>query len=346
MDKGKVTYKDAGVDIEAGNEAVRRIKFMVESTHGLGFANVISGIGGFSAGVELWSGGPVITGATDGVGTKIIIATLMNKLDTVGIDLVAMCANDVITDGSRPLFFLDYYATGKQIPEITAGVLRGIVEGCRQAEMPLIGGEMAELPRLYRKGDFDLAGFCAGFCKSKKDMIMGKNITAGDRVYGLSSSGINSNGYSLVRKVFGLTGNNGEIVKKLAQYYLELGRTLGEELIEPTRIYVTTVLNIISRARVNGMVHITGGGWKENPPRILPDGLAMRVNPKKWRELPIFSLVRNAGLFSKEEMRRVFNLGIGFLIVSRDRIDQIYPEALEIGKIVESPTKETQFAGD
>lgn len=304
---GSLTYKDAGVDIDAGNEVVDRIRGLVESTRTSG---VISAVGGFG-GLFALPGGhkePVLVSGTDGVGTKLKIAFATGIHGTVGIDLVAMCVNDILTCGAKPLFFLDYFATGVLAPEQAQTVISGIAEGCRLAGCALLGGETAELPGFYPAGEYDLAGFAVGVVE-RSEIINGQGISPGDRVLGLASSGLHSNGYSLARKaileVLGLG---------LHERPTHLGATIGEAMLSPTRIYAACVTALCKQLRIKGLAHITGGGLVDNPPRILPPNLGFALEPSQWTVPPIFELIARAGV-SEEEMRRTFNLGIGMIVV-------------------------------
>ena len=303
-----LTYKDAGVDIDAGNELVNRIKGAVKSTHREG---VMSDIGGFGGLFELASHkykNPILVSGTDGVGTKLKLAHQLNKHDTIGIDLVAMCVNDVIVQGAEPLFFLDYFATGKLEVEASAAVVTGIAEGCKQAGAALIGGETAEMPGMYGAGEYDLAGFCVGVT-DKDNLITGDNINAGDVIVGMHSSGVHSNGFSLVNKL-------------LEQKGLSLSdsfgvSTLGETLLTPTKIYVKALLELIANNSIHGLCHVTGGGITENLPRVLPENLSAEINLQSWKRLPIFDWIQEQGNVADEEMLRVFNCGIGMLVVAK-----------------------------
>lgn len=302
-------YSEAGVDIDRGNAFVERIKPLVAATHKRG---VLSDLGGFS-GLFSLSGehvnNPVLVSSTDGVGTKLAVAKLMNRHDTIGIDLVAMCVNDVVVCGAKPLFFLDYFASSALELDQATEVLRGIAEGCRQAGCSLIGGETAEMPGLYRPGDYDLAGFAVGICD--RDMIIdGSDIRVGNKIIGLASSGLHSNGYSLARKIFFETEG-----RKVDDYVAELGRTVGEELLTPTRIYVETLVNTLRRHRINGLVHITGGGFLDNIPRVLPTGCVAQIEPGSWPVPPVFGYLQDKGQVSPLEMYRTFNMGIGMIAI-------------------------------
>lgn len=302
-------YKEAGVDIDKGNAFVETIKDLVASTHQRG---VLGGIGGFSSHVAIDTNKykkPVIVNSTDGVGTKLLVAQMCNKHSTIGIDLVAMCVNDLIVGGATPLCFLDYFAVGKLDLKVAREIISGIAEGCRQAHCSLVGGETAEMPGLYHNNDYDLAGFVTGIV-DRDSIIDGSDISAGDIILGLGSSGLHSNGYSLVRKIC-FTDHQ----LTVDQYLEELGCTLGEELLKPTRIYVQSVLNVLKNYRINGMVHNTGGGFIDNIPRVLPKGCKAVINRGTWKIPPIFPLLQRLGEISDEEMYRTFNMGIGLVVV-------------------------------
>ena len=305
----KSSYKSSGVDIDAGNRLVELIKPLAKSTVD---ENVLGSLGGFSGAYSLPKGrykNPVLVSAADGVGTKLNVAITMGKLDTVGIDLVAMNVNDIITCGAEPLFFLDYLATSKLNPDEAAQVIKGIAKGCKQAECVLLGGETAEMPGFYKKGDFDLAGFVVGIVDKNK-VIDGSKVRAGDAVIGISSSGLHSNGYSLARKV--LIGRDKNALRKKPA---PLKRTLGQELLEPTKIYVKTVKKLKEVFRIKAMAHITGGGLLENVPRVLPEGLVAELDSSTWPYPPIMELIQKKGRVDREEMLRTFNCGIGFVLV-------------------------------
>lgn len=314
----RASYRDAGVDIDAGNEVVRRIGSWVRATHGPQVLDDVAG--GFGGFFRLQRPGeaplddPILVGATDGVGTKLKVAFLTGRLDTVGVDLVAMCVNDLIVGGARPLFFLDYIGTGRLEPAELELVVKGIAQGCRQADCALLGGETAEMPGFYDPGEFDLAGFSVGVVERKR-IIDGSRVKAGDVVIGLPSSGLHSNGFSLVRKVL----LDRDAKRRLARTFPELGRTLGEELIEPTRIYVRPLMATLAhfdRGRpVRALAHITGGGLLENIPRVLPGDCDVVLRRASWEVPPIFDLVRQAGRVSRREMDRVFNNGLGMILV-------------------------------
>jgi phosphoribosylformylglycinamidine cyclo-ligase len=307
-------YRDAGVDVEAGRGFVDRIRTMVQSTHR---PEVLGGLGGFSGWFQLPAGyrEPVLVSGTDGVGTKLKLAGIWNRHDTVGIDLVAMCANDVLTSGAEPLFFLDYLATGKLDAEQLAEVVSGIAEGCRQAGCALLGGETAEMPGFYQLGEYDLAGFCVGIVE-KSQIIDGSQVEIGNVAIGLASSGIHSNGFSLVRKII----SDRQLSLDFSPEILG-GQSLGEILLAPTRIYVKPVLDALRAGiDIRGMAHITGGGLPENLPRCLGTGRSIKIDPHSWTIPPIFRWLAEAGEVSSNAMFNTFNMGIGFvLVVASDR---------------------------
>jgi phosphoribosylformylglycinamidine cyclo-ligase len=304
-----LTYARAGVDIDKGNRLVDKIKAIAKTTTRPGVMGDIGGFGGlFSLNVATMMDRPVLVSSTDGVGTKLKIAFMMDKHDTVGIDLVAMSVNDVCVQGAKPLFFLDYFATGHLDERIAEAVIGGIGEGCRQAQCALIGGETAEMPDFYPAGEYDLAGFAVGIVDNDK-IIDGTLIRQGDRLVGIASSGLHSNGYSLVRKIcferLGLTVDS---------QVPELGRSLGEELLTPTRIYAGVISSLIKDLPVHGLAHITGGGIQENIVRIIPDSCGIRIFENNWDVPPIFPFLQQAGQVPVEEMRRTFNNGIGMIV--------------------------------
>ncbi|WP_276557825.1 phosphoribosylformylglycinamidine cyclo-ligase [Dethiobacter alkaliphilus] len=310
------TYKDAGVDIDAGNEAVRLMKKHVRSTHRPGVLTEIGGFGGLFALDTKKYQEPVLVSGADGVGTKLKVAFLMDKHDTVGQDAVAMCVNDIVVQGAEPLFFLDYLAVGRLEPGKVADIVGGVAAGCRQAGCALIGGETAEMPGFYPDGEYDLAGFAVGVADKAK-IVDGSLAKPGDVVIGLPSAGLHSNGFSLARKV--LLEKAGFAVD---QHIPELGKTLGEELLTPTKIYVRAVLDVLAEVNVRGMAHITGGGLPENVPRCLPEGLGATLN-QVWTVPPVFTLIQKQGDVPTEDMFRTFNMGIGFvLIVPREEAKQ------------------------
>jgi phosphoribosylformylglycinamidine cyclo-ligase len=301
-----LTYRDAGVDIDAGDELVERIKPLVRRTHR---PEVLAGIGGFGALVELplerWRR-PVLVSGTDGVGTKLRLAIDTGRHDTIGIDLVAMCANDVAVQGAEPLFFLDYYATGKLSVEVARSVIAGIAEGCVRAGCALVGGETAEMPGMYHGGDYDLAGFCVGVVE-KDGIIDGRGIRPGDAVIGLASSGPHSNGYSLIRRLLADAGADASTDVD--------GRPLLDRLLEPTRIYVRPMLALAAAMPVKGFAHITGGGLTDNIPRVLPDGCEVLLERAAWPRDPVFDWIQRTGRITDAEMHRTFNCGIGMVVV-------------------------------
>ena len=302
-----ITYKDAGVDIEAGDELVERIKPIVKRSMR---PEVLAGLGGFGALFEIPVDRyrkPVLVSGTDGVGTKLRLAIETGRHDTIGIDLVAMCANDVVVQGAEPLFFLDYYATAKLRVDVAESVIKGIVEGCVQAGAALIGGETAEMPGMYAEGDYDLAGFCVGIVE-KDDIIDGSKTRAGDVVIGLPSSGPHSNGYSLIRKL--LKHAHATPATKLSD-----GKLLYDALMQPTRIYVKPLLALAKQVPVHGLAHITGGGLTENIPRVIPDGLGVVLNAKAWTRPEVFDWLQQAGNIAAAEVYRTFNCGIGMTVM-------------------------------
>lgn len=307
--KRSLTYKNAGVDINEGERFVKRISPMVKKTFR---PEVITDLGLFSALFRINTRKykePVLVSGTDGVGTKLKIAFMMDRHDTVGIDLVAMCVNDILTSGAEPLFFLDYFATGRLRAERASEVIRGIVKGCRQSGCALIGGETAEMPDFYQRGEYDLSGFAVGIA-DRRHIIDGRGIRKGDVVIGIASNGLHSNGYSLVRKLF-------FNVKKMrpGTYVPELRTTLGKELLKPTRIYAKAFSHLKGRVPIKGMAHITGGGIPGNLPRILPPGVHAVVRAGSWRVPRIFTFIQKTGNIEESEMKKTFNMGVGFAIV-------------------------------
>jgi phosphoribosylformylglycinamidine cyclo-ligase len=334
-----ITYKDAGVDIAAGNSFVNMIKPMVKSTYRPEVMADIGGFGGlFSLNTAKYKN-PVLVSGTDGVGTKLKIAFMADRHDTVGIDLVAMCVNDIIVQGAEPLFFLDYLATGHLLPEKAAQVVKGIAEGCRQAGCALIGGETAEMPGFYVDGEYDIAGFAVGVVE-RDCIIDGTGISVGNRLIGVASSGLHSNGYSLARKL---------VFERMAlsvdSQFPGTGRTVAEELLTPTRIYVRSVMNLMKDFRINGIAHITGGGLLENVPRILPRGCQATIHLDAWERPALFEVLREAGNVERDEMYRAFNMGIGMVLaVSEnesediiDRLNGLGESARLIGEITSCP---------
>ncbi len=325
--KQKTTYKSAGVDIDKANEFVECIKPMIKTT---ARKEVIAGIGGFGGLFHLDAQkfkNPILVSSTDGVGTKLRVAQMMDKHDTIGIDLVAMSVNDVVVQGAEPLFFLDYLATGKIEIEKSVQIIKGIVDGCNQAGCTLLGGETAEMPGFYKPGEYDLAGFCVGAVDSDK-IIDGSGISFNDRIIGLAASGLHSNGFSLARKVL-LEKNKLDIKEKVAG----LKRPIGLELLEPTRIYVKSLLTIFKNFTIKGVVHITGGGFFDNIPRIIPNSCRAIINKKAWDVPPIFNVIQEMGDIEEQEMFRVFNMGIGMMIIVSEKdcpdiMEQLKMEAL------------------
>ena len=310
------SYAAAGVDVTAGYKAVELMKSHVKRTN---IPGVLSGIGGFGGLFEPDLTGikrPVLISGTDGVGTKLKIAFLMDKHDTVGIDCVAMCANDVACSGAQPLFFLDYIACGKNFPEKIAAIVSGVAEGCVQSGCALIGGETAEMPGFYPVDEYDLAGFCVGMADYDK-IVDSKNVKPGDALIGVASSGVHSNGFSLVRKLFDVSE------KTLAVHYDELGATLGETLLTPTKIYVKPLMELMKAVDVHGISHITGGGYYENIPRMLPAGVKAVIEKAKVPVLPIFQLMQKVGNIPEHDMFNTFNMGTGLVIaVAPDKADE------------------------
>ncbi|WP_289141214.1 phosphoribosylformylglycinamidine cyclo-ligase [uncultured Brevibacillus sp.] len=320
-------YKQAGVDIDAGNEAVERMKKHVKRTFR---PEVLTDLGGFGALFRLDTTKyekPVLVSGTDGVGTKLKLAFAMDKHDTIGIDAVAMCVNDVVVQGAEPLFFLDYLAVDKVIPGKIEAIVKGIADGCSQAGCSLIGGETAEMPGMYAEGEYDIAGFTVGVVDESK-MITGASVEAGDVLIGLASSGVHSNGFSLVRKV--LLADKG---MSLHDHVDVLGKKLGEELLTPTRIYVKQVLSVLESHEIKALAHITGGGFTENIPRVLPEGTQATIDVGSWPVLPIFQLVQEAGNISYPDMYKTFNMGIGMmLVVKADDVNSVVAKLKELGE--------------
>ncbi|MEH7072997.1 phosphoribosylformylglycinamidine cyclo-ligase [Neobacillus drentensis] len=337
-------YTQAGVNIEAGYEAVERMKKHVQKTARAGVLGSLGGFGGMFDLSALQLKEPVLVSGTDGVGTKLMIAFWMDQHDTIGIDAVAMCVNDIVVQGAEPLFFLDYIACGKAVPEKIEAIVKGIADGCEQAGCALIGGETAEMPGLYSESEYDLAGFTVGACE-KSQLITGETIQAGDVLIGLASSGIHSNGYSLVRKVF----NDWPLL----DFVDELGCTLGEELLKPTKIYVKPILSALKKVPIKGMAHITGGGFIENIPRMLPEGLGAELNEKSWEIPPVFKLISSHGQIDYQEMYNIFNMGIGMVIaVDRNNAADLLEHfrqsgetAYEIGVVTENKGIEIKAQG-
>ncbi len=301
-----ISYKDSGVDVERGYKAVQLMKEHVKSTYTKGVLGDLGSFGGFFQMPEGMKQ-PVLVAGTDGVGTKLKYAIISDKHDTIGIDAVAMCVNDIVCQGAKPLFFLDYFATGSLSPEKVATVVSGIAEGCRQSEAALIGGETAEMPGFYPEGEYDIAGFAVG-AVDKEKIINGKDIEAGDVLIGLKSSGVHSNGYSLVRKLFG------EDIAELEKYDEELGAKPIDVLLTPTRIYVKSILALIEKVKVKGIAHITGGGFIENIPRIFPAGIGCEINTKSYEVPAVFRVMQNKAQISDAQIYNTFNMGIGMVV--------------------------------
>lgn len=315
MESFSKSYKDAGVDVTAGYKSVELIKSHVERTRIPGVMSAIGGFGGMFAPDMTGIANPVLVSGTDGVGTKLKIAFLMDKHDTVGIDCVAMCVNDVACSGAKPLFFLDYVAVGKNIPEKVEQIVKGVAEGCVQAGCALVGGETAEMPGFYPVDEYDLAGFCVGMGDRDK-LVDGKNLRAGDVLIGVESSGLHSNGFSLVRKVFRISE------ERLKLHMNDLGKTLGEELLTPTKIYVKPLLELMSKVDVHAISHITGGGFYENIPRMIEGDLTAVIEKSKVPVKPIFKIIQNEGI-PERDMFNTFNMGIGLCIaVAPDKADE------------------------
>jgi len=330
------SYKESGVDVTAGYKSVELIKKSVQSTHDKSVLADIGGFGGLYAPKMNGISEPVLVSGTDGVGTKLKLAFLMDKHNTIGQDCVAMCVNDIVCTGAKPMFFLDYLALGKNVPEKVAQIVEGIVDGCKLAECSLVGGETAEMPGFYPEDEYDLAGFSVGMV-DKKDIIDSNTIDVGDKVIGIASSGVHSNGFSLIRKVFNVSKET------LAEYVEELGKTLGEELLTPTKIYVGPVLKVLEQVKVKGVSNITGGGFYENLPRILKDGTALNIQKNSYEIPAIFKLLQQKGNIPEADMYSTFNMGIGMaLIVAKEDADKVI-EMLEsegeraylIGEVVE-----------
>lgn len=322
-----ITYKDSGVDVERGYEAVRLMKEHVKRTFN---DNVIGDLGSFGGFYSIENSGmskPVLVAGTDGVGTKLKLAFLTGRHDTVGIDCVAMCVNDVVCQGAMPMFFLDYLATGNLKPDMAATIVRGVAEGCLQAGCALIGGETAEMPGFYPEGEYDLAGFCVGMV-DRAQVINGSNIRKGDTLIGLASTGVHSNGFSLVRRL--LINDKTDLSAPVEELG---GCSLADELLRPTRIYVRTVKELISRFTIKGIAHITGGGFIENIPRILPDGLTARIDRGSWPVQPIFKMMQRISGMKDEQIYNTFNMGIGMVMaVDSEEADAVVCAANSLGE--------------
>ncbi|GJM05931.1 MAG: phosphoribosylformylglycinamidine cyclo-ligase [marine bacterium B5-7] len=339
----KLSYEDAGVSIEHGNELVKRLKKTVSNTHREG---VMGSLGGFGALFDLGSLNykhPVLVSGTDGVGTKIKLAIDNNRHESIGIDLVGMCVNDLIVQGADPLFFLDYFACSSLDVDIAETVINGIAEGCSLAGCSLIGGETAEMPGMYQSGEYDLAGFCVGVVE-KDEIITGQTVSAGDALIAIASSGCHSNGYSLIRKI--VNDTNQDLSETLD------GKTLLDHLLEPTRIYVKQTLGLIKEVPVKAIAHITGGGLTENIPRVIPEGLSIVIDPSSWNLPPIFDWLRQQGNVELHEMYKTFNCGVGMVICTTqanknntlDYLKSINEQAWEIGKIKSGKNTNNQVA--
>lgn len=316
------SYKQAGVDVTAGYKSVELMKEAVKSTYD---GNVVSDLGGFGGLYALnikKMNEPILVSGTDGVGTKLKLAFLMNKHDTIGQDCVAMCVNDIICCGAKPLFFLDYMALGKNIPEVVATIVKGVTDGCKMAGCSLVGGETAEMPGFYKEGEYDLAGFSVGVVDKEK-IIDSQTIEIGDQVIGIASSGVHSNGFSLVRKIFNV---NEETLRK---FYDELNMTLGEALLTPTKIYVKPILELLENVQVKGISHITGGGFYENMPRMLREGVSLEIKKDSYPVLPIFKLIQEEGNIPERDMYNTFNMGIGMAVIVKKEEVQKAIEILE-----------------
>lgn len=333
------SYENAGVNLEAGYEVVRRIKQHVSSTQRAGSMGNIGSFGGMFDLASLGIKEPVLVSGTDGVGTKLKIAFAMDKHDTVGIDAVAMCVNDVLAQGAEPLFFLDYVAVGKNEPAKVEAIVAGVAEGCRQAGCALVGGETAEMPGMYEGGEYDIAGFTTGVVEKSK-LIDGSKVKVGDVLVGIASTGVHSNGFSLVRKIVSEGGHDfHENVEEFG------GKTLGEVLLTPTRIYVKQVLDVIRNCDVHGICHVTGGGFDENLPRVLREGQGVEVKEGSWEILPVFQVLEKWGGVPHREMFNIYNMGIGMVVVldeseAQKAIDILAShgdKATVIGRVTETP---------
>ena len=332
-------YKKAGVDVEAGYKAVKLMKEHVKGTFRDEVLTDIGGFGGLFSIANQKMKEPILVSGTDGVGTKLKFSFIMDKHDTIGIDCVAMCVNDVICSGAEPLFFLDYIACGKNIPEKIAEIVKGVAEGCKQSGAALIGGETAEMPGFYKEDEYDLAGFCVGIVDRER-IIDSNKIKKGDTLIGIASSGIHSNGYSLVRKIFNPNRKN------VNEYIEKLGCTLGEELLKPTKIYVKAIQRLKEEVVMKGICHITGGGFIENIPRMIPEALGAKIYQGAWDVLPIFELMQELGGVSEKDMYNTFNIGIG-MVIALDNSEKekalsilkgLGEKAYVIGEVIESKT--------
>lgn len=330
------SYKQAGVDVTAGYQSVELMKEAVKSTYNEGVVSDLGGFGGLYALNTEKIKEPILVSGTDGVGTKLKLAFLMNKHDTIGQDCVAMCVNDIVCCGAKPLFFLDYMALGKNVPEVVATIVKGVADGCKMAGCSLVGGETAEMPGFYQLGEYDLAGFSVGVVEKEK-MIDSKNIEVEDKVIGIASSGVHSNGFSLVRKIFNIKEET------IQEYREELGTTLGETLLTPTKIYVKPILKLLENVQVKGISHITGGGFYENMPRMLREGVSLRIQKDSYPVLPIFKLIQKEGNIPERDMYNTFNMGIGMAVIVKKEeaekaieiLEQQGEKAYVIGEVIE-----------
>lgn len=327
------SYKKAGVDVTAGYKSVELMKEAVKSTYNEGVMSDLGGFGGLYALNTEKIKEPILVSGTDGVGTKLKLAFLMNKHDTIGQDCVAMCVNDIVCCGAKPLFFLDYMALGKNVPEVVATIVKGVAEGCKMSGCSLVGGETAEMPGFYRQGEYDLAGFSVGVVEKEK-MINSKTIEIGDKVIGIASSGVHSNGFSLVRKIFNINEEN------IKEYKEELGMSIGEALLTPTKIYVKSILELINKVQVKGISHITGGGFYENMPRMLRDDVSLEINKDSYPVLPIFKLIEKIGEIPQRDMYNTFNMGIGMAVIVKSE------EAKTAIKILEEQGEKAYIIGE
>ncbi|CEA03524.1 Phosphoribosylformylglycinamidine cyclo-ligase [Metalysinibacillus saudimassiliensis] len=331
-------YEQAGVNIEAGYEAVKRMKSHVERTARKGIMGTFGGFGGMFDLSELNLKEPVLISGTDGVGTKLKLAFMVDKHDTIGVDCVAMCVNDIVAQGAEPLYFLDYVALGKAEPAKIEQIVKGVADGCVQSGAALIGGETAEMPGLYDEDEYDLAGFAVGACE-KANIVTGEKIAEGDVLVGIASSGVHSNGYSLVRKI--VFEDNGYAIDAVVEGYETLGK-IGEALLTPTKLYAKPVMEMLKETDIDGMAHVTGGGFYENLPRMMPEGLAAEVDLGTWPVLPIFEFLKEKGQLADKDLYNVFNMGIGFVIaVKSEEADKIIEiagkhgeKAYTIGRVV------------
>ena len=330
------SYKEAGVDVTAGYKSVELIKKSVQETYNKSVISDLGGFGGLFAPNLTGMKEPVLVSGTDGVGTKLKLAFLLNKHDTIGQDCVAMCVNDIICCGATPMFFLDYLALGKNVPEVVATIVKGVTDGCKKAGCALVGGETAEMPGFYPEDEYDLAGFSVGIVDKEK-IIDPNKINVGDAIIGIASSGVHSNGFSLVRKIFDVNKEN------LNEYKEELGMTLGECLLTPTKIYVKPVMKVLEQVEVKGISHVTGGGFYENLPRMLKDGVSIEIDKESYPVLPIFKMIMEKANIPERDMYNTFNMGIGMaLIVDNKDVEKTIEilkengeKAYVIGKIVE-----------